>query len=107
MTTRKVTITGPLSDEDLARFAAVLREIDQANPKNIYRFTVADAQMTMDEVEAMLMAKLLPPLPFRATAFARAAYQDDSCPERACDRCGKVYRGPAVYCSLECALEDA
>jgi hypothetical protein len=35
-----------------------------------------------------------------------AAYSDDTYPERLCDYCGTLYRGPAVYCSLECALED-
>ena len=35
------------------------------------------------------------------------AYRDESFDERACDYCGKLYRGPAVYCSLECALADA
>jgi hypothetical protein len=35
------------------------------------------------------------------------AYRDEQFPERACDRCGEPYRGPAVYCSLKCALEDA
>jgi hypothetical protein len=34
-------------------------------------------------------------------------YRDDRYPERACDKCGKSYRGPAVYCSLECATKDA
>jgi hypothetical protein len=38
---------------------------------------------------------------------ARAAYRDDSYPERACDHCGKPYRGPAVFCSLECAIAAA
>jgi hypothetical protein len=42
-----------------------------------------------------------------AAQKARSAYRDDSFPERACDRCGKNYRGPAVYCSLECATADA
>lgn len=38
-----------------------------------------------------------------------AAYRNDSCPERTCenDRCGRRYRGPAVYCSLICAVDDA
>jgi hypothetical protein len=36
-----------------------------------------------------------------------AAYRDGSCSERACDCCGALYRGPAVYCSLTCALADA
>jgi hypothetical protein len=38
---------------------------------------------------------------------ARSAYRDDRYEERACDHCAKLYRGPAVYCSLECALADA
>jgi hypothetical protein len=33
-------------------------------------------------------------------------YIDPSFPERACDCCGKLYRGPSVYCSLECAMDD-
>lgn len=36
-----------------------------------------------------------------------AAYRDDTYEERACDRCGAPYRGPAVYCSFSCALADA
>jgi hypothetical protein len=35
------------------------------------------------------------------------AYHDDGQPERACDRCGQSYRGPALYCSLACAQADA
>jgi hypothetical protein len=46
-------------------------------------------------------------LPERTTAFARAAYRNDSFPARLCDHCGTPYRGPAVYCSLECAVADA
>jgi hypothetical protein len=38
---------------------------------------------------------------------AETLYRDDSCLERDCDRCGKRYRGPAVYCCLACALADA
>ena len=37
----------------------------------------------------------------------RNPYRDEGSPERACDHCGKLYRGPAVYCSLACALADA
>ncbi len=43
---------------------------------------------------------------FQATT-GEAAYIDPSWPERACDNCHKIYRGPAVYCSLTCALADA
>ena len=38
---------------------------------------------------------------------AEEAYRDDRFPERPCDRCGKPYRGPAVYCSLTCAIAHA
>jgi hypothetical protein len=41
------------------------------------------------------------------SAGLEASYFDDGFPERECDHCGKPYRGPAVYCSLECALADA
>jgi hypothetical protein len=37
----------------------------------------------------------------------RVMYRDDSKPDRKCDWCGKWYRGPAVYCSLDCAELDA
>ena len=51
-------------------------------------------------------------LDFRARVEAcqsqvRASYHDDSYPERNCDYCQRPYRGPAVYCRLECALADA
>jgi hypothetical protein len=35
------------------------------------------------------------------------SYVDESCAERACDHCGRLYRGPAVYCRQLCALEDS
>ena len=37
---------------------------------------------------------------------AEALYRDPRFAERSCDRegCGCIYRGPAVYCSLTCAL---
>jgi len=34
-------------------------------------------------------------------------FRNDNYPERPCDRCGKPYRGPAVYCSIACAEDDA
>jgi hypothetical protein len=34
-------------------------------------------------------------------------YRDDNFPERNCDCCGNLYKGPAVYCSHACALKDA
>jgi len=38
---------------------------------------------------------------------AENSYIDESYVERKCDRCGKSYKGPAVYCSLICATADA
>lgn len=38
---------------------------------------------------------------------AEKLYRNESCRKRLCEKCGKPYRGPAVYCSLECALADA
>ena len=40
-------------------------------------------------------------------SLAAGSYRDDVYPERLCDRCASLYRGPAVYCSLECAIADA
>ena len=34
-------------------------------------------------------------------------YFDARYPRRRCDHCGEEYQGPAVYCGLSCALEDA
>jgi hypothetical protein len=42
----------------------------------------------------------------KVKANAPASYRNSSFPERQCDYCGKPYRGPAVYCSLECATDD-
>jgi hypothetical protein len=39
--------------------------------------------------------------------FPVSPYQDDRFEERPCDHCLKLYRGPAVYCSLKCAVADA
>lgn len=43
----------------------------------------------------------------QARARAIARYHDPTWPERQCDYCQRPYRGPAVYCSLICALADA
>jgi hypothetical protein len=106
MNIRTIRISGPFTDDEFGEFVMLLRRIDQANPTGIYKFDIIDADGTMDAGKRMIRT-LLPPLPDRATAFARAAYRDDHFPERNCDRCGKPYRGPAVYCSLDCALADA
>lgn len=106
MAIRHIKISGPFTDEEVAQFIALLRRIDDANQTAIYVLTVADPDATMDESER-LVREALPPLPERATSFARASYRDDRYPSRLCDFCGNEYRGPAVYCSLECAMADA
>lgn len=42
-----------------------------------------------------------------AQARARESYHDSAYPQRQCDFCGRFYTGPAVYCSLDCAMEDS
>jgi hypothetical protein len=44
---------------------------------------------------------------FSIIVTVAASYHDETCEPRACDHCSATYRGPAVYCSLECALADA
>jgi hypothetical protein len=41
------------------------------------------------------------------TGYAKDPHADPGWPERTCDHCGKVYRGPAVFCSRSCAIGDA
>lgn len=61
-----------------------------------------------DEVRriARLLGRVLGRQEHQATPPADP-YRDSTRPERRCDRCGRAYRGPAVYCSLTCALADA
>lgn len=65
-----------------------------------------DAHAALRRV-AELLWPALPAAAAAARARAEADYHDPRCPERACDRGGAPYRGPAVYCSLTCAEEDA
>jgi hypothetical protein len=39
--------------------------------------------------------------------MAEAAYRDDKFEPELCHHCGVSYRGPALYCSLTCAIADA
>lgn len=68
------------------------------------RVTGRRKRMTMSYTEFLSFARDL----FEASkAVAPDAYRDDTLEPRECDKCGKLYRGPAVYCSLTCALSDA
>jgi hypothetical protein len=106
---RRLIIDGPFTDAELAEFIALVRRIDAANPTAVYRMEIADPDGSTEEGERLLRAAL-PPQHDRMTEFARATfpgYLDDRYPKRECDRCGAQYRGPAVYCSLACAIADA
>lgn len=106
---RTITLRGPFSDDEVCRFVALLREIDIRRPDNLYSITVQDADGSIEAGERLLR-DALPPLSDRITAFANKVtdlYRDDSFPERHCDECGRPYRGPAVFCSLKCALAAA
>lgn len=103
---RTIKLSGPFSDHDIAELLTLARRIDDANPTGLFLIDIFDPDGSTNAGEELLR-KALPPMPDRATAFARSSYHNDDYPERLCDRCGKTYRGPAVYCSLECALADA
>lgn len=60
---------------------------------------MADTELELESI----IQKLRPDSALRALA----AYIDPTKPPRACDKCGREYRGPAVYCSLTCAMADA
>jgi hypothetical protein len=47
------------------------------------------------------------PVILASVEAARRAYCDAGFPERPCDHCGELYKGPAVYCCLDCALAGA
>jgi hypothetical protein len=104
MTDRTIRITGPFTDGDLAEIIATLRRLD--SDQKLFVVTIVDADGSVDQGER-LIRNLLPSLPERTTAFARASYIDASYPTRFCDHCSRPYCGPALYCSLECAVADA
>lgn len=64
---------------------------------------------TVDELAAATRDPHMQLLRKAMTAAQRDldAYHDPSCPERNCDKCGRLYTGPAVYCSMLCAVADA
>jgi hypothetical protein len=48
-----------------------------------------------------------PVTPERLRLAAGLAYHNPDFPLRACDACGRPYRGPAIYCSISCAERAA
>jgi hypothetical protein len=105
MRVRSLKITGPFTDHDLAQFADLMRKIDRDHPHEFFRMSIVDAEASQEQGDALLQ-RLLPPLPDRWTEYARASYEDKSFPQRSCDHCKRLYQGPAVYCSIECAIAD-
>lgn len=103
---RTLRFTGPFTDQEVREFVRLLRAIDDGNPQGVYTMQLNDPDAKIDAAERLLRESL-PSLPHRATSFARASYSDDTLPWRKCDGCARPYRGPAVYCSLECAIADA
>jgi phosphoenolpyruvate-protein kinase (PTS system EI component) len=65
-----------------------------------------EAHETLIEIHVNAIRELIP-VNFDKYVKNLAAYQDPRFSERVCDKCGKRYRGPAVYCSIECAEADA
>ena len=45
-------------------------------------------------------------VPIPSESGLKAGYGNPSSRARQCDFCGKRYHGPAVYCSLDCAVAD-
>ncbi len=64
-------------------------------PEGVRPLTVAERQRRFKQRQADLLA------------HARASYHNPTFPPRQCLHCGTDYTGPAVYCSLDCALADA
>jgi hypothetical protein len=57
------------------------------------------------EAEKDMAAVTFEPITERQKADI-ADYYDEKYVARPCDYCGKMYQGPALYCSLECATDD-
>ncbi len=101
---RAVVLRGPLSDDDLREIAAILRRADARQPDQLFEMYMIDPDASLFDAKRMV-TEMLPPLDGRVTAME--AYHNESFPARQCDRCNRTYQGPAVYCSLECAILDA
>ncbi len=75
--------------------------VNEPNPKGVQNLPHETPPMA-GEVNAGVFA-----LSANRVNAAKAAYFDSSQPWRDCNMCGMPYRGPAVYCSLSCAMADA
>jgi hypothetical protein len=68
---------------------------------------IAGVTAVVDEINRRMAATSSDERQQDALVNVNRAYVDPTCDERACDHCGKLYRGPSVYCSFECAMADA
>lgn len=55
---RAIQMVGPFTDDDVRRFVALLREIDEANPEREYRLNIQDPGGTVEEQAALLRVAL-------------------------------------------------
>jgi hypothetical protein len=60
MRTRAIVITGPFDDADLARFTALMREIERTRPDQTFSFVVDDADGQGVEEAVKIMQRIFP-----------------------------------------------
>jgi hypothetical protein len=101
----KVFVKADVTPSLIRQFLQHIRDFDIAHPGNHFEICMEGPDITMAEMVAQM--RIDPELTF-AAFFERPKnlYRNDAFPERACDYCGTMYRGPAVYCSFECASHD-
>lgn len=62
-------LRGPFTPENMARFVALLREIDAADPSKHYELVAVDSNLTGIETAARLLKQVVPPVAGRVTQF--------------------------------------
>lgn len=72
---RRLTISGPFSDADLAELMAVLRRIDERNPAGTFELVMDDPEGSVSEGLATLQGAL-PAREGRTTVLAVMKYID-------------------------------
>jgi hypothetical protein len=70
MTIQAFVLRGPFTPEDMARFVALLREIDSGHPSKHYELVAVDTNLTGIETAAKLLKQAVPPAPGRETQFS-------------------------------------
>lgn len=60
MRTRAIVITGPFEDDDLARFAKLMRDIERQKPGETYAIAIHDAEGQGIEEAVRIVEKIFP-----------------------------------------------